>query len=70
MGPTQGENPELLTRLASAIHAVGVPFLIIGDWNCNPEELSSVLFPDRVGGMEWTYEQADDEKDVSSEQNL
>ena len=50
VGPTQGENPELLTRLATAIQAVGVPYLITGDWNCQPDELSSVMFPDRVAG--------------------
>ena len=50
VGPTQGENPESLTRLATVMQAVGVPYLITGDWNCQPDELSSVMFPDRVGG--------------------
>ena len=50
VGPTQGVNPELLTRLATAILEAGIPFLITGDWNCQPEDLSSVMFPSRIGG--------------------
>ena len=38
-GPTQGVNPELLTRLAAAILEAGIPFLVTGDWNCQPEDL-------------------------------
>ena len=50
VGPTQGVNPELLTRLATAILEAGIPFLIAGDWNCQPGDLSSVMFPSRIGG--------------------
>ena len=50
VGPTQGVNPEILTRLSAAVVDLGVSFLITRDWNCQPEDLSSVLFPDRVGG--------------------
>ena len=50
MGPTQGVNPELLTRLATALLEAGIPFLVTGDWNCQSEDLSSVMFPSRIGG--------------------
>ena len=50
VGPAQGVNPELLTRLATAILEAGIPFLIAGDWNCQPGDLSSVMFPSRIGG--------------------
>ena len=50
VGPTQGVNPELLTRLAAAVLEAGIPFLVTGDWNCHPEDLSSVMFPSKIGG--------------------
>ena len=50
VGPTQGVNPELLARLATALLEAGIPFLVTGDWNCQPEDLSSVMFPSRIGG--------------------
>ena len=35
VGPTQGVNPELLTRLATAILEAGIPFLILGTGTAN-----------------------------------
>ncbi|CAE7233951.1 unnamed protein product [Symbiodinium natans] len=39
VGPTGGVNPEILRRLAALLSQTSTSWLVLGDWNCPPEEL-------------------------------
>ena len=46
-----GENVRKLSEVARAIKAAGVPFLIVADWNMQPDELQRSGFLDLVEGV-------------------
>ena len=49
-GPGAGVNPGLLSQLAVFVQELRVPWIIVGDWNCSPEELASSGFISMIKG--------------------
>ena len=49
-GPGAGVNPGLLSKLAVFVQELRVPWIIVGDWNCSPEELASSGFLSMIKG--------------------
>ena len=49
-GPGAGVNPGLLSQLAVFVQELRVPWIIVGDWNCSPEELASSGFLSMIKG--------------------
>ncbi|CAE7539966.1 unnamed protein product [Symbiodinium natans] len=50
VGPTGGVNPEILRRLAALLSQTSTPWLVLGDWNCPPDELLRLGYPTMVKG--------------------
>ena len=40
-GPGGGVNPQILAELAVFVQELRIPWILVGDWNCTPEELVS-----------------------------
>ena len=40
-GPGGGANPQILAELAVFVQELRIPWILVGDWNCTPEELVS-----------------------------
>ena len=49
-GPGAGVNPGLLSNLAVFVQELRLPWIIVGDWNCSPEELASSGFLSMIKG--------------------
>ena len=41
VGPSGGVNPALLSALAAELAGLAGQWVVVGDWNCEPEELSA-----------------------------
>eukprot|EP00439_Symbiodinium_sp_Y106_P016431 s7416_g2.t1 len=57
-GPGAGVNPGLLSNLAVFVQELRMPWIIVGDWNCSPEELASSGFLSMIKGRLVTPGQA------------
>ena len=44
-----GENLEILHKIAGLIRAIGLPFVISGDWNVAPQSLEASGWSDVIG---------------------
>ena len=51
VGPGGGVNPSLLAALTLFIQELRVPWIVVGDWNCSHDELSSSGFLRLVHGQ-------------------
>ena len=49
-GPGAGVSPGLLSNLAVFVQELRLPWIIVGDWNCSPEELASSGFLSMIKG--------------------
>ena len=49
-GPGSGVNPGLLAQIAVFVRELRIPWIMVGDWNCTPEELASAGFLAMVKG--------------------
>ena len=49
-GPGSGVNPGLLAQIAVFVQELRIPWIMVGDWNCTPEELASAGFLAMVKG--------------------
>ena len=50
VGPAAGVNPGILASLVMFIQELRIPWMILGDWNCAPQELASTVFLKAVKG--------------------
>ena len=50
VGPSGGVNPALLSALATELAGLAGQWVVVGDWNCEPEELSATGFLQMVHG--------------------
>ena len=49
-GPGSGVNPGLLAQIAVFVQELRIPWIMVGDWNCTPDELASAGFLAMVKG--------------------